>query len=328
MRDSHFALPVAAAAVFLLLSSPSVVTAQKVKIPDPVETSLETKDGLQLKVTYYPPIEDKIDDDAGKQVVVKKVPAVLRQTVPIIMLHEYMGSREDFKEAASRLQAKGHAVIVPDLRGHGDSTLFTDGREIAAAALKPADFTLMGQDVRAVKKFLMKENNEGRLNIEKLCIVGAEMGASLAANFAVYDWSRRQLPGAKKRGMDVRALVLLSPQISFRGLPMSTFTKTPKFAPPLAKMHAELSIMIVVGKNDPKSYRSAKRFRDSIRLKYPVVDGVKRLRLFVPNTKLQSVEMLNAKALRVQDDVATFVDLRLVKRDFPWTNRAREQAGD
>ena len=321
MRNSHFALSVAAAVVVLLLSSPSVATAQKVKIPDPVEMSLETKDGLQLKATYYPPIEDTIDEDAGKKVVVKKAPAVLRQTVPIIMLHEYKGSREDFKEAASRLQAKGHAVIVPDLRGHGGSPLFTNGREIAAAALRPRDFFAMGQDVRAVKKFLMKENNDSRLNIEKLCIVGAEMGASLAANFAVYDWSLRQLPGAKKRGMDVRALVLLSPQVSFRGLPMSTFTKTPKFAPQLTKMHAELSIMIVVGKNDSKSYRAAKRFRDSLKLKYPVVDDVKRLRLFVPNTKLQSVEMLNAKALRVQDDVATFVDLRLVKRDFPWTNR-------
>ncbi|MCH8922573.1 MAG: alpha/beta fold hydrolase [Planctomycetes bacterium] len=245
------------------------------------------------------------------------------------MLHEYLGSRKDFEEAASRLQAKGHAVIVPDLRGHGGSTMFVNGRKIAAAGLKKVDFIAMGLDVRAVKSFLMKENNASRLNIEKLCIVGAEMGASLAANFAVYDWSRRQLPGAKKRGMDVRALVLLSPQISFRGLPMSNFSRINRRLPPVTrmqqeKMHQEMSVWVVVGKNDSKAYREAKRFQDSIKLKYPVVGDEKRLYLFALNTKLQSAKMLNAKALNVQDDVATFINFRLVEKSFPWTNRSNE----
>ena len=51
------------------------------------------------------------------------------------------------------------------------------------------------------------------------------------------------------------------------------------------------------------------------------MDEDQRLYLFGLNTKLQSTEMLNAKALNVQADVATFINLRLVKKSFPWTNR-------
>jgi pimeloyl-ACP methyl ester carboxylesterase len=326
MRISQLALPmtfaVVIATILILTGGSGVVMGQKIEVPKPVEKSLETLDGLQLKVTYYPPITTAIgESDAGKKIVVDKKVTEMRETIPIIMLHEYKGSREDYSEAASRLQAMGHAVIVPDLRGHGGSTMFVSGRFIAATSLKPTDFTLMGQDVRAVKKFLMKENNAGQLNIEKLCIVGAEMGASLAANFAVYDWSRRQLPGAKKRGMDVRALVLLSSQIGFRGLPMSTYTRTPRGLPQLVKMHGEMSLMVVVGKTDSKAYRESKRFHDSLKLKYPTVAEDQRLYLFGLKTRLQSTEMLNAKALNVQADVATFINLRLVKKSHAWTNR-------
>ena len=86
-------------------------------------------------------------------------------------------------------------------------------------------------------------------------------------------------------------------------------------------MHREMSVMVVVGKNDPKAYRGARRFQESIKRDYPTVDEDKRLYLFGLNTKLQSTEMLNAKALNVQADVATFINLRLVKKSFPWTNR-------
>ena len=285
---------VAFATTFLLASDQSVLRAQEIEIPKPVEKALATRDGLQLKATYYPPIDTKIGMVAGMAMVVEIKPAVLRETIPVIMLHQYKGSRKDFEAAASRLQAKGYAVIVPDLRGHGASTTFVGGKKIAAKGLKPADFRAMGYDVRAVKSFLMDENNASRLNIEKLCIVGAEMGASLAANFAVFDWRRLQIPGAKKRGMDVRALVLLSPQISFRGLPMSTFSKPARGLPlatkmQLAKMYREMSVMVVVGKTDAKAYREARRFKDSVKRLFPKpakkID--QRFYLFVVPTKLK-----------------------------------------
>ena len=54
--------------------------------------------------------------------------------------------------------------------------------------MPPAQFKAMVTcDMEAVKKFLWERNNAGELNIDKLCVVGAEMGASVAVNFALAD---------------------------------------------------------------------------------------------------------------------------------------------
>ena len=51
----------------------------------------------------------------------------------MILLHGFKGSRKDFTQKdglAAFLQEKlGCAVIVPDLRGHGDSTRIKVGKE-------------------------------------------------------------------------------------------------------------------------------------------------------------------------------------------------------
>ncbi len=69
--------------------------------------TLNTHDGVTLGATYYGSLLGK-------------------EAVPVIMLHQYKGSRADFKDLALALQAKGCAVLVPDLRGHGQSTHQTE----------------------------------------------------------------------------------------------------------------------------------------------------------------------------------------------------------
>ena len=78
-------------------------------------------------------------------------------------------------------------MIAPDLRGHGESTEIDRGGSDREARrprrLKTADVADMvevrpggGEIVSACEK-----NNAGELNIDKLCVVGAEMGAIVAA---------------------------------------------------------------------------------------------------------------------------------------------------
>ncbi len=125
-----------------------------------------------MRVTYYPGLKG-------------------RETVPIVLLHGWKQSRSEYKALALALQKLGYAAIVPDLRGHGESTRVKGGRKdepLDAAKMPPSQFGLMvTQDMMAVKKFLWRTNNAGELNIDKLCVVGAEMGASVALNFAKAD---------------------------------------------------------------------------------------------------------------------------------------------
>ena len=123
------------------------------------------------------------------------------------------------EELAKFLQKEGHAVLVPSLRGHGNSVnVQGSGRKLLASTLNPAQFQLMvKQDMEACKAYLMAKNNAGDLNIEKLCVVGAEMGAIVAMNWAVEDWHWPVLTTGKQ-GQDVKALVLLSPPMAFHGI--------------------------------------------------------------------------------------------------------------
>ena len=71
----------------------------------------------------------------------------------------------------------------------------------------------------AIRNFLIDENNGGgkspRLNLNKLCIVGAGMGATVAAEFARDDWNLGPA-GPWQMGTFTKALVMLSPEFSAR----------------------------------------------------------------------------------------------------------------
>ena len=66
--------------------------------------------------------------------------------------------------------------------------------------------------MEAVRGFLVGKNDAGELNLNKLCLVGVGMGATVAVNWAAQDWDAPPLL-VGKQGQDVKALVLVSPQL-------------------------------------------------------------------------------------------------------------------
>ena len=293
---------------------------------------LLTSDGVRLATTYFPGTKKK-------------------ETVPIILLHMHKGSGSDYAELAASLQKLGHAVLVPDLRGHGNSTERRGTQvTLSAETMSRADFIRMvGGDMEALKDFLRQENNDGKLNIEKLCVVGAEMGASVALTWTQLDWSRPPV-GVYKLGQDVKALVLISPEWSTPGLPLKpVLTKsnarfpltdpllinaakkgTIGFKNPQAlDMRREVSVLIIAGKGNSRAVRDARRLHTMLKRYHPDPPPKERakeqdLYYGTLDTSLQGTKMLGVSGLNLGGLIAEFVRRRLVDRPFPWQHRTKD----
>jgi pimeloyl-ACP methyl ester carboxylesterase len=274
---------------------------------------------LLLKAAYYAAPDDagagaESDTTAGKQ------------TVPIIMLHEHKSSRNVFDVLAKSFQSKGYSVLVPDLRGHGESTKFVNSsrRDLEAAKLRPLDFVDMLQyDLPALRKFLVEKNDAGELNLNRLCLVGAEMGAVLAVNWTAEDWSWPDLPVAKQ-GRDVKALILISPEWAFKGMRISNALgqRTLK--------SDRISFLMLVGRRNSKALASAKRIYKSLapfhlHAERDEADDLKKHTLFLAEieTSLQGTKLLAVPGVNLSGDLAEFFKQRAAEPDFDWSVRRR-----
>ncbi len=275
------------------------------KIPEPELISLPTKDRLDLKATYYGGTEGK-------------------DTVPIVILHDYKGNRNEFHALAMMLQSLGHAVLVPDLRGHGDSTRFLPvgterPAEITAARMRrAADFAGIRHDLEALRSFLIDKNNAGELNLNKLGVIGSGMGATMALNWTLLDWSAPPL-ATGKQGQDVKALVLLSPEWSFKGISVDQALSHPG-------VRSEVSMLIFVGAAVNSKLEEAQRIHRVLEPYHPEppperVRQDKDLFLQVLQTNLQGTKLITVRGLDVPATIAQFIQLRLVNQPYPWSER-------
>ncbi len=265
------------------------------KLPEPEDVALETKDGFSIKATYY----------AG---------TAKKEAVPVIMVHGIDGQRGDFHGLGVYLQSLGHAAIAPDLRGHGQSKT-QKGPTGAPITIDPDKLNKgalegMIADIQACKKFLIEKNNAGDLNIEKLCVVGAEFGATLAIRWAAADWSAPPLP-AYKLGQDVKALVLLSPQPPYKAV---------SYREALPYVQSQLSWLLVAGSEDPKSSAEAAKLNKQLLIHHPASGDDTDLFFEEPETKLAGTKLLG-DTLRVKQMIGVFIEKRLVKNGVQWQER-------
>lgn len=309
------------AAVPAVPAKPKTAEKEKPAGPPAPETNwLETKDGWRIHCLYYPP---QPDIRKGKE------------TIPIILLHGWQGQGGEYAFLATGLQTFGHAVAVPDLRGHGRSTSRRnrDG-DLETAKIDdprkftPVDLKAIVNDVEEVKKMLMKKNNAAEVNIELLTVGGAEFGCALAMNWAAADWSFPDTP-ALKQGRDVKALILLSPaqRISkAKGYDCSAALSHPA-------IENAMSLLIAVGEKDRKASSEARRIFErfeKIRPK-PAKDKTPEERLqkqdlfyFTAPTDLQGTKLLD-RELPINRRVVDFLKLRLLNRleepELAWRDR-------
>jgi pimeloyl-ACP methyl ester carboxylesterase len=285
-------------------------------LPAPLDLPLETRDGVVLRITYYPGNNEK--DSAEKK----------KKTIPIVMLHGLGGQRGEYVSLATDMQSRGHAVVTVDLRGHGGSTRQkipgrTEDATLKHELFRLADFQAMATfDMEAVKSFLIGKHNDGELNVEQLCVVGAEMGAIIALNWAVVDWSWPVLPGYKQ-GQDVQALVLVSPDTTFKGMTIR--------APVAHDAVRKLSMLVVAGSKDSAALAAAKRVHNTFEKFHTIPtdpkEKVEKQDYFfvTPPTTLQGTTLAGDRTINLSATIADFIEYRLVRKaDLrPWRERNR-----
>ena len=273
---------------------------------------LTTKDGVRLKATYYP-------SSLGKD------------AVPVVMLHDFKESRSVFNGLAQALNSPpdgnspSHAVLTIDLRGHGESTS-VEGRNGDIIKL---EFTKFGKqdfrnmvlyDMEAVRKFLVKKNDAGELNLNKLCLIGSGLGANVATAWSAKDWSTPPL-AARKQGQDVKGLVLTSPEWGHRGLPMLKAIRNPG-------VRENISMMIVYGKQDKKASKSSETVHKNVERYHPdpppeAGPEEKDLVMVGLPTSLQGTRLLADPSFGVYPQLVFFLDARLAQQEYEWIARRR-----
>jgi alpha-beta hydrolase superfamily lysophospholipase len=226
---------------------------EKESLAEPEELELETSDGVGLAAWYY-----AVPDDA--------TPAAT-----VILVHDLDGSHKSVEPLALALQKLGIAVVAPDLRGHGASTAFLapNGKDdaIDPKIFKKADLELIAAaaggrvrdqsgvrgDIEAVRNFIKQKSDAGELDIDRLCVVGSGVGATLAALWTVADWAWPPIASGPQ-GQQVRGLVLISPVWTTKGLSIS-----PAMSADVLKR--QLPIMVLAGRDDRDATRLAEQLK-------------------------------------------------------------------
>lgn len=309
LRSIRFLLAIALTAVWLNSASAlaqgtaeTQTPTNKLKKEPPAEKDedIETDDGLVLKTTFYPGTNGK-------------------ETVPILMLHGWKGSRTDYSRLAKQLQADhGHAVLAPDMRGHGESVRMkgdTKSPPLTPERLKPDDLRRMAMDdLESMRRYLKRKNNDGELNLDKLCVIGAETGALFAMNWTAYDWSAPSLARVKQAQF-VKGLVLLSPEWSFRKMQVTESLKTLGAAD-------KLSVFVIYGRKHAPSVKTGQRIYNDLLKSRPAEEketdfSKKTLFQDEPETTLQGAQMLG-QDLAIEEQIAKFIELQVAAKDCKW----------
>jgi pimeloyl-ACP methyl ester carboxylesterase len=302
--------------IVLLASAPMASSAVAQNAPAE-EVTLATKDGVQLSLTYFPAAQRKGTPEA-------------KQATPVVLLHDHKETRAIFNSLAQRLQSgagrpKGvsFACVTVDLRGHGDSTRqILNGTHInldAARLTKPQLLAMAALDMEAVRGFLVEKNDAGELNLNKLCLVGAGMGANVAANWALQDWSAPPL-AIGKQGQDVKSLVLISPRWSYMGLSLQGPMR-------FRALKENIAWMLVYGVEDRRVAADANRIYKQLEKFHPDADDAAgrssgSLQVIAwPDSNLQGSILLQQAGAPLEQQIVNFLVQQVARTQLPWTSR-------
>lgn len=285
--------------LMLLLVSSTALQAQD----EHIEThTLATKDRWPIHITYY--------KHAGN-----------RDTPVVVLLHDQRGDRRVWTAGfANQLWTKGYAVIAVDLRKHGESKLEDEtGNPSDVGDVKPDDYKKMvAYDMDAVKDFIFTEHQEQNLNMRKMGIIAPEFSAIIAMNFAMIDWQQKPYDDAPTpqmrtpRGQDVRAMVLISPMTSVRGLTTVAPIRL------MRNSALPISFLFCVGSEDTLDKKDTEQLYKQIAGRNPKDNEHVFLETYPYNLRGMA---LFGKGLKIEPHIEIFLEKNLLELDDEWVDR-------
>ena len=306
-----------AAMIMTFWLSTSVLIGQDSKkkdIENPETVVLVTKDNVELRAEWFP-------GKPGKT------------TVPVILIHDWAGNRKDLYSMADYLhREKGFSVIVPDLRGHGQSiSRKNSDKEIKAQDFRKNDFIGILEDIEACKRFLVAKNNLGEVNIDLLVIGVVGKMSPFAVDYTLRDWQWTPLAGVKQ-GQDVKAVVMISPEKRFKSASM-----TPAFRIPLisGKNAEPIPMFLTWGKGHSLTSREGQSIYSTLigsrredAAAIPDDEKWKQLTLIKReyNSKSSGRDLVKEKSKLISGDIGLFIEKKVADRkdEFRWQDRSRK----
>ena len=306
-----------------------------------VVTMTVKREGIQLVATWFPPIIEEEDSKKKRKTAAqrnkpgeaKPDPEPGKSVVPFILVHDWARNRTDLLQLASFLQSQGHAVIVPDLRGHGQSVRVAGmDKLLDHRKFKKSDKGSTFGDIDQCKRFLQEKNNEGLLNIDLLNVVAVGDSCHVAIAWALADWSWEPVAGIKQ-GKDVKSLILFSPTAKFAGSSLRKLAKEPMIS---GRKTAALPMLVIWGGNNSDDAEECNAFVRLLRKSRPEAPRdlseaqrwqVQNLFHFEAPTQMTGFQLAgNPNAKKIWSFANNFVAQKVVefKDQFPWQIRGAD----
>ncbi len=281
---------------------------KKLELPQPEEITMETKDKVLLRATW---LGSNLEKEA----------------VPVILLPSWGTPRKELFNLAGVLQRDhGCAVIIPDWRGHGDSTVVVGVEQ----ALDPNRFeklelSSMVEDIETCKRFLRDKNDAGELNLDMLVVIANHDMVALAAAWCITDWNWPLL-GGKKQGQFVKMLVMISPIRKFKSTSLADLLKAPLL---LGGTAGGMTTVLMHGTQDSTSSREAQAI-ETVLVKPRPSDKVARspdashvgcdLFLLRYASKQVGEKLIDERWDTIPDDLGALIKMKFRDRvaDYPW----------
>ena len=150
-------------------------------------------------------IIELVTDDAYIMRANLKYPQKKKKKYPlVVLLHSYGLSSADWRELPNTLTNNGFAVLEIDFKGHGKSIYLTNMQQRSYIYLSKNSLKQFPQDV--YKLLSQTYSTYSNLSATEIIFVGADVGASTAIYVAE---ALQHKP---------IAMVLISPQVNFKGL--------------------------------------------------------------------------------------------------------------